>query len=77
MTFERTGRIADVRERRLGWTRRAHRPAAHPVRIGSFDAGDPAPEVASVDRVLLLRFEWRTSRDEVQPVLLALPELLD
>ncbi len=77
MTFEGAQRIAEARERRRGWTRRTHRPAGRPVRIGSFEAGEGDPEVATVDRVMLLRFEWRTARDEVQPVLLALPELLD
>ena len=75
MPYARPGRIGDDAARRPRAARTSRR-TGRPVRITASDA-DPAEAAASTDRIVLLRFEWRTSRDELQPVILALPELLD
>lgn len=83
MAVARTEPVGETGEPR-GW-RVGSRPrrTGRPIRIGSLDvatgadaAADPAA-ASTPDRVVLLRFEWRTAGDEIQPVLLALPELLD
>jgi hypothetical protein len=82
MAFARPERVGETGEPR-GW-RIGSRPrrTGRPIRIGSLDArtaidADPDPAASTPDRVVLLRYEWRTSGDEIQPVLLALPELVD
>ncbi len=80
MQYQRPGRIGGLADRptRAGvlLPRTTSRRTGRPLRIASFDV-EPAEAATSADRVVLLRFEWRTSRNEIQPVLLALPELLD